>query len=33
MKRLDKEVQKLTDNAIDEIAKLLASKEKDLMQV
>ena len=33
MKRVEKEVQKLTDNAIDSIAKLLDTKEKDLMRV
>ena len=33
MKRVEKDVQKLTDNAIDSIAKLLDTKEKDLMRV
>jgi ribosome recycling factor len=33
LKRLEKEVQKLTDNANDEIQKLFESKEKDLLKI
>lgn len=33
VKKLEKQIQKVTDDAVDEIGKLLASKEKDLEAV
>lgn len=33
VKKLEKQIQKVTDEAVDEIGKLLAAKEKDLASV